>query len=45
MGQMIDDVMIANTKQIPISFFGRSGGVVPEPNEIADFIEKEVKEV
>lgn len=45
MGQMIDDVMIANTKQIPISFFGRSGGVVPEPNEIADFIEKEVREV
>lgn len=45
MGQMIDDVRIANTSQLPIAFFGRSGGIVPEPNEIADFIEKLVKEV
>ena len=38
MGQMIDDVMIANKGRLPIAFFGRAGGIVPEPEEIVDAI-------
>ena len=29
MGQMIDDVRIANEGRLPISFVGRTGGMVP----------------
>ncbi|MFH0993730.1 MAG: 3-methyl-2-oxobutanoate dehydrogenase subunit VorB [bacterium] len=38
LGQMIDDVRIANEGSLPIAFYGRTGGVVPEPEEIADAI-------
>jgi 2-oxoglutarate ferredoxin oxidoreductase subunit alpha len=41
MGQMIDDVKIANEGRLPVHFYGRSGGMVPTPNGI---IEK-VKEI
>ena len=34
MGQMIDDVKIANEGRLPIEFYGRVGGVIPEPKEI-----------
>ncbi|CCQ93555.1 Ketoisovalerate oxidoreductase subunit vorB [[Clostridium] ultunense Esp] len=40
-GQMIDDVKIAVKGKYPVYFYGRTGGMVPTPNEI---IEK-VKEV
>lgn len=40
-GQMIDDVKIAVDGRFPVSFYGRTGGMVPTPNEI---IEK-VKEI
>ena len=33
-GQMIDDVKIANNGKLPVGFFGRTGGMVPEPEEI-----------
>jgi 2-oxoglutarate ferredoxin oxidoreductase subunit alpha len=35
MGQMSDDVKLALECKIPVGFFGRTGGVVPEPAEIA----------
>ena len=35
-GQMLDDVIIANECRLPIGFFGRVGGVVPEAEEIAN---------
>lgn len=38
---MIDDVKIAVDGRFPVSFYGRTGGMVPTPNEI---IEK-VKEI
>ncbi|PKK87718.1 MAG: 3-methyl-2-oxobutanoate dehydrogenase subunit VorB [Tenericutes bacterium HGW-Tenericutes-7] len=38
LGQMLDDVLIANKGRLPVAFFGRTGGVVPEPEEIADAI-------
>jgi len=35
MGQMIEDVKIAVAGRRPISFFGRTGGIVPTAEEIA----------
>jgi 2-oxoglutarate ferredoxin oxidoreductase subunit alpha len=36
MGQMIDDVRIANEGRLPVDFVGRTGGMVPTPRLIAD---------
>jgi 2-oxoglutarate/2-oxoacid ferredoxin oxidoreductase subunit alpha len=35
MGQMVEDVMLAAKGRKPVHFFGRSGGMVPVPAEIA----------
>jgi 2-oxoglutarate/2-oxoacid ferredoxin oxidoreductase subunit alpha len=35
-GQMIEDVRLALDCRLPVHFYGRSGGVVPAPSEIAD---------
>lgn len=35
MGQMIDDVKIANNGRLPVHFYGRSGGMIPTPDAIA----------
>ncbi len=45
MGQMVYDVKLAVGKQIPVEFFGRSGGIVPEPNEIVNAVKKMLSEV
>jgi 2-oxoglutarate ferredoxin oxidoreductase subunit alpha len=39
-GQMIEDVRLATRCRLPISFFGKLGGVVPLPEEILAEIEK-----
>ncbi|MBI5033139.1 MAG: 3-methyl-2-oxobutanoate dehydrogenase subunit VorB [Chloroflexi bacterium] len=39
-GQMIEDVRLAVGERIPISFFGRMGGLVPFPDEVLPEIEK-----
>lgn len=39
-GQMIDDVKIAVNGGKPVHFYGRTGGMVPTPNAIADEIKK-----
>jgi len=39
-GQMIDDVKIANKCRLPIDFYGRVGGIVPEAEEIAEAVMK-----
>ena len=38
MGQMIDDVRIANEGRLPVSFVGRTGGMIPTPKLVADTI-------
>jgi len=38
MGQMLDDVLISNNGRHQVGFFGRTGGMVPEPEEIVDAI-------
>ncbi|NLG82861.1 MAG: 3-methyl-2-oxobutanoate dehydrogenase subunit VorB [Bacilli bacterium] len=37
-GQMIDDVKIANNGRLPVGFFGRTGGMLPEPEEIVSAV-------
>lgn len=37
-GQMIEDVRLAAGGQVPVTFYGRTGGVVPVPEEIYDAI-------
>ena len=39
-GQMIDDVKLALDCRIPVSFYGRTGGVIPSPNEVLEEIRK-----
>jgi len=34
MGQMVDDVKVATSCKRPVEFFGRTGGVIPTPDEI-----------
>jgi len=36
LGQMIDDVKLACECKLPVGFYGRSGGMVPSPAEIAN---------
>lgn len=38
MGQMLDDVLIANNGKHKVGFFGRAGGMVPDPEEIVEAI-------
>ena len=45
LGQMIDDVKIAVEGRYPISFFGRTGGMIPEPEDIIRAIKNMIKEV
>lgn len=35
LGQMIDDVKLACECKLPVDFYGRSGGMIPSPAEIA----------
>lgn len=40
MGQMVDDVKLAVECAKPVHFFGRTGGIIPAPDEILAEIEK-----
>ena len=40
MGQMVSDVKLAIECKKPVSFFGRTGGILPTPEEILAQIEK-----
>jgi 2-oxoglutarate ferredoxin oxidoreductase subunit alpha len=39
-GQMIEDVRLATRCRVPISFYGKMGGLVPLPEEVLDEIKK-----
>lgn len=45
LGQMIDDVKIAVNGSHPISFFGRTGGMIPEPEDIIRAVKNMIKGV
>lgn len=38
MGQMVEDVRLAVEGKAPVEFFGRTGGMIPSPEEILDKI-------
>ncbi len=40
MGQMVDDVRLAVNGRRPVSFFGRTGGIIPTPAEVLGEIKK-----
>lgn len=40
LGQMIDDVKIANEGRLPIGFTGRAGGMIPSPQLVADKVKE-----
>ncbi|MGM9702160.1 MAG: 3-methyl-2-oxobutanoate dehydrogenase subunit VorB [Prevotella sp.] len=35
-GQMVDDVRLATNGEVKVEYFGRLGGIVPEPDEIVE---------
>jgi 2-oxoglutarate ferredoxin oxidoreductase subunit alpha len=37
-GQMVEDVRLAVEGRVPVSFYGRMGGVIPMPDEVLDEI-------
>lgn len=39
-GQMTDDVKIAVEGKFPVSFYGRTGGMIPEPDAIIEEVKK-----
>jgi 2-oxoglutarate ferredoxin oxidoreductase subunit alpha len=43
-GQMIDDVKIANNGRLPVYFFGRTGGMLPQVEEIVKAVKDSIKE-
>ena len=38
LGQMLTDVIVANNGKYPIGFYGRAGGVVPDPSDVVNAI-------
>ena len=40
MGQMIDDIKIVSNGRLPVDFYGRSGGMIPEPKAIVNKIKE-----
>ncbi len=40
-GQMIEDVRLAVEGRVPVRHFGRMGGIVPNPGEVADTLRRE----
>jgi len=39
-GQMLEDVRLATRASVPIAFFGKTGGVVPLPEDVLEEIVK-----
>ncbi|MCK4903439.1 MAG: 3-methyl-2-oxobutanoate dehydrogenase subunit beta, partial [Candidatus Marinimicrobia bacterium] len=44
-GQMVEDVRLSVNKNIPIEFYGRMGGMIPQPDEIVQKIKDLSKQV
>jgi 2-oxoglutarate ferredoxin oxidoreductase subunit alpha len=42
-GQMLEDVQRCLMNKRPIDFYGRTGGMVPTPNEVKDKVRKILK--
>jgi 2-oxoglutarate/2-oxoacid ferredoxin oxidoreductase subunit alpha len=44
-GQMVEDVRLAVEGRVPVRFYGRMGGVIPSPDEVAHAVDSLVTEV
>ncbi len=42
-GQMVEDVRLAVECKVPVQYFGRLGGIIPEPEEVVEVLKKMVK--
>ena len=42
-GQMVEDVKLAVNGKKPVHFYGRTGGILPTPEEILDYARKQLK--
>mgnify|MGYP003382031966 CR=1 FL=1 len=43
-GQMVEDVRLAVEGRVPVRFYGRMGGVIPSPDEVAQAVENMVSQ-
>ena len=41
-GQMVDDVRLATNGEVKVEYFGRLGGIVPEPDEIVEALKNKL---
>ena len=41
-GQMVEDVRLAINGALPVEYFGRLGGIVPEPEEIVNALKEKL---
>ncbi|NEW82396.1 MAG: 3-methyl-2-oxobutanoate dehydrogenase subunit VorB [Mariniphaga sp.] len=41
-GQMVNDIRLAVNGKTKVEYFGRMGGIVPNPNEVADALEQKL---
>jgi 2-oxoglutarate/2-oxoacid ferredoxin oxidoreductase subunit alpha len=39
-GQMLDDVLLATHGSVPVEFYGRTGGVIPFPDEVVSAVQR-----
>lgn len=39
-GQMLDDVLLATHGKVPVEFYGRTGGVIPFPDEVVSAVQR-----
>ena len=39
-GQMIEDVRLSVNGRVPVMHYGRQGGIVPDPNEIKEALNR-----
>ncbi|MCC8169970.1 MAG: 3-methyl-2-oxobutanoate dehydrogenase subunit VorB [Oscillospiraceae bacterium] len=45
MGQMVEDIKLACECKAPVYFYGRTGGIIPTPQEVEDKVHEIMKEV
>ncbi len=44
-GQMVEDVRLAANGAKPTFFYGRTGGIIPAPEEVLEFIKEKIREL
>ena len=41
-GQMVEDIRLAVEGKVPVEHFGRTGGIVPTPEEVVEALKKQI---